>query len=310
MYFYWECVIEPLLVLRRPESIVEIGSENGKTTRLLLEFCSRCGAALHAVDPMPRFDVAAWQKEYGERFVFHETLSLDALPQIEEFDVVLIDGDHNWYTVYNELKLLEKRSADASRPFPLVLLHDVGWPFGRRDGYYDPDTIPPEYRHPHEGTNPAPGLPAAPGPLEEFRPLSYAKHEGGPRNGVLTAIEDFATEVRDLQLIVLPGFHGLGLLFPSQGLDEKLVGFLRTFDLPPVIRQYVEALESSRALLFFAWLAKVQGYDGPGGAAPGFLALASDLEQQAALREAGSRWPDARPGLMRCTGARTDSEGP
>ena len=28
------------------------------------------------------------------------------------------------------------------RPLPLLVLHDVGWPYGRRDLYYDPDDIP------------------------------------------------------------------------------------------------------------------------------------------------------------------------
>ena len=34
---------------------------------------------MHAIDPSPRFDIDAWHKVYGDRFVFHSALSLDAL---------------------------------------------------------------------------------------------------------------------------------------------------------------------------------------------------------------------------------------
>ncbi len=68
-------------------------------------------------------------------------MSLEQLPLLEEIDAVILDGDHNWYTVYNELKLLS-RQVDDGRPYPLVLVHDIGWPYGRRDLYYDPDVDP------------------------------------------------------------------------------------------------------------------------------------------------------------------------
>ena len=42
------------------------------------------------------------------RYVFHRDLSLDVLDRCGAFDVALIDGDHNWYTVYNELRVLAR----------------------------------------------------------------------------------------------------------------------------------------------------------------------------------------------------------
>ena len=59
-------------------------------------------------------------------------MSLDELPRLEKMDAVIIDGDHNWYSVYNELKLLA-RQVEKGGPFPLSFVHDVGWPYGRRD---------------------------------------------------------------------------------------------------------------------------------------------------------------------------------
>src|SRR5262249_49455090 len=109
---YWDCLTKPILALRRPGSIAEIGVERGETTQLLLEYCERHAATLHAIDPLPQFDVAAWRQRYGERFVMHQAPSLAVLGTLPRCDLVLIDGDHNWYTVFNELKLLEQQSRD------------------------------------------------------------------------------------------------------------------------------------------------------------------------------------------------------
>jgi hypothetical protein len=75
-------------------------------------------------------------------------LSLDELVrQTTPFDCILIDGDHNWYTVYHELKMIEQKHLLS--PGGAILLHDVIWPYARRDMYYQPEKIPAEFRHPH-----------------------------------------------------------------------------------------------------------------------------------------------------------------
>jgi hypothetical protein len=53
-------------------------------------------------------------------------------------------------------------------------------------------------------------------------PLANATKEGGPRNGVMTAIEDFAaTADEPLELTVLPVLHGLALVTPRSRLDAN-----------------------------------------------------------------------------------------
>jgi predicted SAM-dependent methyltransferase len=242
-------VIEPILERLEPEVIVEIGSDKGDNTKNLLEFCEKHGGRLHVIDPVPKYDVSEWQERYGERFVFHRGLSLEVLPEIERFDAVLIDGDHNWYTVFNELRLLERLSGD--RGFPLVMLHDVGWPYGRRDLYYAPGTIPEEHRQPHARMGMTPGSSglAEAGGLN--RTLDNALHEGGPRNGVLTAVEDFldATE-QQMEFVQVPGLHGLGILAPSELVKRngELADFLATLGSSPPGSSagLIEQLEKAR----------------------------------------------------------------
>lgn len=249
MQRFWETVIEPVFEAVQPKTIVEIGSDQGGNTENLLEFCRKTGSTLHVIDPAPGYDVSEWQREHGERLVFHKDLSLNALPAVEDFDAVLIDGDHNWYTVFNELKMIERLCDERSRRFPLVMLHDIGWPYGRRDLYYDPDSIPEEHRKPYQRKGMLPGVAG----LLEVDGLNQHLHnaliEGEPRSGVLTAVEDFMVETdHELELTRLPGIHGLGILIPSQLKESnaKLADFLEQLRFSPFVSRYIEGVERAR----------------------------------------------------------------
>jgi GT2 family glycosyltransferase len=215
MKHFWQSLIEPMFTSLKPKSVVEIGSSNGRNTRNLIEFSKRTGAVVHAIDPHPRFDAEGWAREPGAAFVFHQGKSLDVLESVGPADAVLIDGDHNWYTVYHELELIARIAHAHAREFPLVLLHDIHWPYGRRDLYYNPDDIPPEYRHPfrREGLLPGNG-PLVLGGMNDQ--LFNAVAEYGPKNGVLTAVEDFLDRRTEaMQFTQVHGFHGLGILVPE-----------------------------------------------------------------------------------------------
>jgi hypothetical protein len=161
---------------------------------------------------------------------------------------VLIDGDHNWYTVYNELTTIARVAAEEGRPFPLTLLHDVDWPNARRDTYHAPETIPAEYCHPH----------AQRGMLIDRDELGdgglnadshNALVAGGPRNGVLTAVEDFLAAVdAPVSFKTVIGFFGLGVLFDERHLDQRpaLRERIAEFDSPEWLREQCRRIERGR----------------------------------------------------------------
>lgn len=245
---YWETIIHPLLVAVKPRTIAEIGSHEGLSTRGLVEYCVSHDAVLHVIDPAPEYSVSAWEQEFGKRLVFHLQLSLAALPTLPSIDVMIVDGDHNWYTVFNELRAIEQRSGELSQPFPVTILHDVGWPYGRRDLYYQPATIPAEFRHPYANGGLRPGVPQ----LIEHGFNDHQNNaviENTPRNGVLTAVEDYLKQTTvDLKFVEIPGFYGLGLLFPSALLNSNaaFAEFIQTWDMPVPVRSYIKALELGR----------------------------------------------------------------
>jgi hypothetical protein len=230
----WETVVEPVLAAVRPKVIVEIGVRHGQTTVMLLEFASKWDCQVHGIDPIPgdKLDLPALEKQYGDRFSFHHQPSLDALNDIEQMDAILIDGDHNWYTVFNELKLIAKRAADEGRPFPTLLMHDVDWPHGRRDRYANIDAIPEEYRSQADWWN--------------------HSNERIPRVGVRTAIEDFL-EATDLELEFrdVVGLGGVGIIVPASRLaeNEELRIVLDRFNSPEWLRSTCRRIDRVRRSL-------------------------------------------------------------
>jgi hypothetical protein len=219
LHRFWPKVIRPILEAADPDVVVEVGAGAGAHTRRLSRFCRSRGIALHVIDPAPRFDPSAFGGE-EDGFAFHEGRSLDVLPEMGPVDVALVDGDHNWYTVNQELHTLQRTARSAGRAAPLVLCHDVCWPYGRRDGYYDPAAIPEAYRQPWMRAGIVPRKSALVPHRGINARLANAKREGGPRNGVMTAIEDFVdTSSEPFEVTTLPELHGLAIVAPSSRLD-------------------------------------------------------------------------------------------
>jgi hypothetical protein len=219
LHRFWPTVIRPVLEAAQPDVVVEVGAGSGAHTRRLAKFCRSGEITLHVVDPAPRFEPSEIGTE-AMGFVFHRKRSLDVLPDLEPVDVALIDGDHNWYTVFHELEALRRTAQSAGRSTPLVLCHDAGWPYGRRDGYHEPDAVPPEHRQPWERAGILPGREQLAPDRGINRDFANARREGGPRNGVMAAIEDFAEGASEpLEITILPELHGLAILAPRTRLD-------------------------------------------------------------------------------------------
>jgi hypothetical protein len=191
-------------------SVVEVGAYAGDLTRVLVQWAEQTGGAVTAIDPAPQPALVSLAQAHAGLELIRQT-SLASLGEIELPDVVIIDGDHNYYTVSEELRLIASRAAGAR--LPLLLFHDVSWPHARRDDYFDVEQIPADYRQPLVGER-AGIVPDDPGTHPDGLPYhKSADHEGGPRNGVLTAIEDFAAGDDQLRLAVVPAFFGFGAVW-------------------------------------------------------------------------------------------------
>jgi len=192
------------------ESVVEVGAFRGELTSELLDWAGGSGARIVGIDPEPPEELLELGAQRPELTLVLEP-SHEALATVEMPDALVIDGDHNYYTLSEELRIVWERAPDTA--MPLMMFHDVAWPHARRDTYYVPERIPEEHRQPlaHEVYL----TPSNPGVSDDGGlPFVWAaEREGGPRNGTLTALEDFVAERTGLRLATVPAFFGFGALW-------------------------------------------------------------------------------------------------
>lgn len=234
---FWDSIIYPILCLENAKVIVEIGSNTGENTQKILDYVKKVGGKLYSIDPVPQFPYDEWEANSEGKFVMYKELSLSVIPLIKDADVFLIDGDHNWYTVYNELNAI-KATYDGEK-FPLILFHDVSWPYAYRDLYYNPVTIPDIYRFPYEKKGIRPDSVSLVENGEGINAhLNNAIYTNNPRNGVRTAIEDFIAEndVLHLKFYTINALNGIGLLVEEKKHEAITEFFYSEETLKNVIR--------------------------------------------------------------------------
>lgn len=233
MHRLFDAMISPLLQATQAEFVLEVGAGSGRLTRRMLE---ESQANVIAIDPHPGFDQDALGID--GRLTLHARRSLEVLATLPAVDLAMLDGDPNWYTTINELRLLVQTARRADRLEPVMVIHHSRWPFARRDGYHDPDAIPAEWRDDssQSGLVPWHAAPSAGG-------LSLVPHVGitdhKPESGVRTAIDDFlAEDSSPWQVIDIPGLFGVAVLVSRGRLVSQ-----------PALADVLEGFEGSRFLL-------------------------------------------------------------
>jgi hypothetical protein len=232
----------PLLVLEAvaPRRVVEVGGARGAFTRVLLDWGRPRGAAVACVDPDPAPSLAGLTAE-GLELVREPSPA--GLAAAGDFDLYVLDGDHNHAVLSAELALLGDGAC--------ALLHDLGWPLGRRDVYHDPARLDPAGVHPHSFTGhvvPGTGELQPSGGLAGEPRLGMALHAGGEGNGVLTAVEDFMAARPGWELLVVPAIYGLGVLFPT---GAPYAAALRAAIAPYADSPLLARLEANRLALLY-----------------------------------------------------------
>ena len=232
-----------ILGITKVKNICEIGSEFGGNTEILLDYVEKNDGKLTCIDPNP--DEKFRNLAYLGKINFIESMSLSSINSVDDIDAWFIDGDHNWYTVFNELVMIGKKFRENSKEL-LIFVHDVDWPSGYRDMYYNPESIPKEFLHEHSwdlGT-----VPDNPNLIEGgFRgngAFAWAYVLGGEKNGVRSAINDFLIEEKGkIEFMSIPGVFGMGVLFSKEhAFYDEIKKEIEPFCCNP----FLEKLEKNR----------------------------------------------------------------
>ncbi|MEJ7894466.1 MAG: class I SAM-dependent methyltransferase [Solirubrobacteraceae bacterium] len=252
----FEPLITDVLDAAGARRVAEVGGEGGAFTEQLTAWADRVDGDVHCIDPAPSVQLVRLA-ERATRLRLIRDYSPAALERLPALDAYILDGDHNYWTVDGELRALHARLTDPEHP-GVVILHDVAWPSARRDAYYAPERLPAEAVHPHSYTGGAQR--GAPELREDgFSPAgrwAYARTEGGPRNGVLTAVEDFVADRPGLELHVVPAVFGLGVLLSSSApWADSVRNLVAPYQLPLIARMednridlYLQVLRLQREL--------------------------------------------------------------
>ena len=239
---FWPLYIEPLLRTLAPKRILQIGAGDGELSGRLLEHCSRCRSHLDMVDPRA---AEGLEQRLGGATI--QRVQPWKAPLNQPADLVLLDGEPNWWAVFSILSALRGLASQGGRPFPVVLAHHVAWPYGRRDMYPNPDVVQETHPFAYLGVDPDRADLVQDGLNSRF---AHANHQGGPRNGVLTALEDFAASAPlEVELWTLPLLSGLGILVPASRMTPELRTMIDGFSSPETSAQAVEAASAEAARL-------------------------------------------------------------
>jgi hypothetical protein len=240
---FWIDIVRPLLVEIKTRSLLEIGADQGAHSRLLLEYCNLFEANLTVIEPAVSPSLQAIVNK-SPRVRLYAKKSQEAIPLISSpIDVVLLEGDLNYSAVLGDLNALHKLSRKNNFPFPVVFAR-TSWPYARRDMYYDPDNMPEAERREYARRGMTPWSRA----LQENMINSLyanAETEGGPKNGVLTAMEDFiSTCDTSLRLFSLPVNHGLGIIYSTGSVADKFIS--DNLSISPLFGDFLETMEIAR----------------------------------------------------------------
>lgn len=144
---------------------------------------------------------------------------LKVLPKLKNYDAVFIDDDPNWFTVFNELNIIKKENVE----FPLVIICNNNFPNKRRDSYSNPNSIPKEFRHNYTTDIPICFNDKKINITDGFY---HACDENTPKNGVLTAIEDFIKNNSHIGLFKINIPKEICILYPKSQINQKRVSII------------------------------------------------------------------------------------
>ena len=142
---------------------------------------------------------------------------LKKLRNLNNYDAIFLNDDPNWYTVYNELTIINQNNEE----FPLVFIINNIFPHKRRDSYMNPKIIPKEFVNSYSKVLNYNGI-----TINDN--YYHAIKENTSKNGVLTAIEDFLNEHELIEMMNFKLGKGITVLYPKNSISQIRLGVLST----------------------------------------------------------------------------------
>ena len=201
---YYDVNIIPIILSRfKVKHIIISGLSDKETTSHIFNYCG-------GNDEVSYFSIDSHEIPDENGII---DFTLNVLPNLSNFDAIFLNDDPNWYTVYNELNLIKNNNQE----FPLVFICHNVFPHRRRDSYMNPEVIPNEFLNEYSKE-------LIYQDLCLFDDFFHAVNENTPKNGVLTAIEDFIKENTEIGVLDIKFLNGITILYPKNTISEIRIG--------------------------------------------------------------------------------------
>ena len=192
MFSYYDEDIIPIILNRfGVDDIVITGILDKKTLIQVFEYCNNHNVSYNLID---------FKKEESV---------LSVLPKFNNYSAIFLNDDANWYTVYNELKIIKENSKE----FPLVFICNNNFPNKRRDSYINPSHIPDEFKQDYLDHVIYDDIIINDG-------FFHANSENSSKNGVLTAIEDFLEENDSIRMMNIRLLNNITILYLNNSISQ------------------------------------------------------------------------------------------
>lgn len=204
MFTYYNLDIIPIIFNRfKVKNIVISGMLDDLILGHISNYCKEFQGSYVTID---------LQDNLNDDCGYNEFISLS---NFKNYDAILLNDDPNWYTVYNELQTIKKTNDE----FPLVLICHNLFPHKRRDSYINPDYIPDEFKNAFSRNLDY-------GEIQIFDDFFHAIEDKTPKNGVLTAIEDFLNQNKSIGMMDIKLFNGITILYYKNSISQIRLGML------------------------------------------------------------------------------------
>jgi predicted O-methyltransferase YrrM len=138
-YGYLTWIKQQLYKIKEPK-ILEIGTDKGVSFISLAYFLARTKPlfSIYGIDIFIReeFELMARNIDLteGQDIKIYRGNSLQILPTLwEEFDIILLDGDHNYFTISKELEILENL---VNKDNSIIIIDDYFGRWSEKDLFY------------------------------------------------------------------------------------------------------------------------------------------------------------------------------
>ena len=240
-----EALLSELFEIFSFKSVTEIGVFRGELSKVLMSFM-REGGRINLLDikfePEARAQIEKSAVAEKVDANFMELRSAEALKLLEHSDLIVIDGDHNYETVSQEL-LECKRIAPK-----VIVLDDVGWPCDVWDISYDPAELQEKDAY-SEGVELSPLSPEL---LDSYGLKFDWVKQRRDRSGSKPAVEEFLSENPTYRYFSVPAFFGVGVLWDLRQVSAveafKLRELAACYD-SDVVTSLIQTMELNRLMM-------------------------------------------------------------